>query len=111
MRKHFVVDLCEHLDPCISERVGQVTLEIERNPKTFKEYAEYDAAYKKRYDAFCEKWSDALMETDDMIASLNMCYAAIMNEVYKQGARDCAQLLQRLGILHAHINIKEGDRS
>lgn len=111
MRKHFIMDICEHLNPCISERVGQVTLEIERNPAKHKEHAEYDTEYKKLYDAFGEKQPDALMEVDEMIASLNMCYAELMNAVYKQGARDCALLFQRLGLLNATHNERDGERS
>ncbi len=107
--KHFIKDICEHLGSCVNERLDQVILEVERNPENYPEHASLDSDYKDARIAFEKKWPEARMELDKLISFVNMRHFILTREAYKQGARDCGELLRRL--LFAPNETKGSDRT
>lgn len=106
---HFITDICEHLTTCVNERVEQVILEVERNPEDYPEHASLDSDYREARPAFEENWPEARMALDQLISLVNMRHFTLVREAYKQGARDCAELISR--IMLTPNDAKGSDRS
>lgn len=96
MQELFLTDLFELLRPVIDDRVEQIQLEVERNPGLYPEHNLHFNEYRQHREAFEQRHRELAEELDTLITDVDIRYADIGCEIYRQGAHDCAALLLKL---------------
>ena len=106
MEQHFIDPLPDFLRPFLESRVHQVQLEVERFPQLHPHYAQFHEEYKRLRTQFEAAHSECKMELGDLLTTMDTLAWELGIEAYKQGAADCAKLLNFL-LGHGESHEKE----
>lgn len=96
MPQRYVTRLDRLINPAIDERVTQIQLELEHNPRRSSRHAVALREYQQARSGFEAAHPELKSELDDVLSAYCQVQDRLACAAYKQGAADCARLLRFL---------------